>query len=130
MEKRIETKIFVFVSLQKHKKFTAKNDKANYQSFNVGGGKGYTVLNFYSKVQEVTGKKIAPIISKFYRYGDTRHIVSDISKLKSLGWNPKVPIEESIEEYWEYLKKQTDIDDILEYAEKTMTKKGIVRAVK
>jgi dTDP-L-rhamnose 4-epimerase len=78
----------------------------------------------------VTGKNIAPVIAKFYRYGDTRHISSDISKLKSLGWEPKVPIEDSIRDYWEYLKKQTDIDDILEYADKTMKDKGVVRAVK
>jgi dTDP-L-rhamnose 4-epimerase len=107
-----------------------ENDKANYHGFNVGGGKPYTVLDFYTKVQEVTGKHIDPIISRFYRYGDTRHIFSDISRLKSLGWEPKVPIEDSIREYWEYLKGQTDIDDILEYAEKIMMKKGVVREVK
>jgi dTDP-L-rhamnose 4-epimerase len=107
-----------------------ENEKANYQSFNVGSGKGFTVVEFYNKVQEVTGKNIAPVIAKYYRYGDTRHIVSDIRKLQKLGWKPKVPIEKSIEEYWEYLKKQTDIEDILDYAEKTMKKKGVVRAVK
>lgn len=107
-----------------------ENDQANYQDFNVGGGKAYTVLDFYKKVQEVTGKSIEPIISKYYRYGDTRHIFSDISKLRSLGWEPKVSIEESVGQYWKYLKKQTDIDDILEYAEKTMKQKGVVRAVK
>jgi dTDP-L-rhamnose 4-epimerase len=107
-----------------------KNDKADYQSFNVGGGTGYTVVEFYNKVQDVTGKHIDPLISKHYRYGDTRHIVSDISKLQSLGWRPEVPIEKSIEEYWQYLNKQTDIQDILDYAEKTMTMRGVVRAVK
>jgi dTDP-L-rhamnose 4-epimerase len=107
-----------------------ENDQANYHSFNVGGGKAYTVLDFYNKVQEVTGKNIIPIITKYYRYGDTRHIFSDISKLRSLGWEPKVPIEDSISEYWKYLKRQTDIDDILDYAEKTMMKKGVVRTVK
>ncbi len=107
-----------------------EDDRADYQAFNVGAGKGYTVLDFYNKVQEVTGKNIDPIIAKFYRYGDTRHISSDISKLKSLGWEPKVPIEESVRDYWEYLKQQTDIDDILEYADKTMKSKGVVRAVK
>lgn len=107
-----------------------EDDRANYQSFNVGGGKAHTVLDFYGKVQEVTGKKIDPIIAKYYRYGDTRHIFSDIRKLRSLGWEPEVPIEDSISEYWEYLKRQTDIDDILEYAEKTMMEKGVVRAVK
>jgi dTDP-L-rhamnose 4-epimerase len=107
-----------------------ENDKADYQCFNVGGGNVFTVLDFYKKVQYVTGKDLAPIISKYYRYGDTRHIFSDIRKLKSLGWDPKVPIEYSISDYWEYLRRQTDIDDILEYTEKTMMKKGVVRAVK
>lgn len=107
-----------------------ENDKADYQAFNIGGGKGYTVLDFYKKVQEVTGKNLAPIISKYYRYGDTRHILSDIGKLRSLGWAPKISIEDSISKYWEYLRSQTDIDDILEYAEKTMMSKGVVRAVK
>ena len=107
-----------------------EDDRADYQAFNVGAGKGFTVLDFYGKVQEVTGKKIDPIIAKYYRYGDTRHISSDISKLRSLGWEPRVPIEESVRDYWEYLKQQTDIDDILEYAEKTMKNKGVVRAIK
>jgi len=107
-----------------------RDDRANYQCFNVGGGRVYSVVDFYKKVQQITGKDIEPVISRYYRYGDTRHIFSDISKLKSLGWEPRVPIEESIREYWEYLNKQTDIDDILEYTEKTMMKKGVVRAIK
>ncbi len=107
-----------------------EDDRADYQGFNVGGGKTFTVMEFYNKVQEVTGKKVNPIVSEFYRYGDTRHIISDIGKLKSLGWKPEVSIENSIKEYWEYLNMQTDIDDILDYAEKTMKSKGVVRTIK
>jgi dTDP-L-rhamnose 4-epimerase len=107
-----------------------ENEKADYQCFNVGGGREYTVIEFYKKVQEVTGRKIDPIISKYYRYGDTRHITSDISALQSLDWKPSVPVERSIEEYWEYLVNQTDIQDILAYSEETMKKKGVLRAVR
>ncbi len=106
------------------------DDGANYQSFNVGGGNAYTVIDFYRKVQQVTGKDIEPIIPKYYRYGDTRHIFSDIEKLKTLGWEPKVAVEKSIEEYWDYLNNQTNIEDILDYTEKTMMAKGVVRIVK
>jgi dTDP-L-rhamnose 4-epimerase len=107
-----------------------ENEEANYQCFNVGGGTGYTVADFYKKAQEVTGKRIEPVIEKYYRYGDTRHIVSDIGALQSLGWKPEEPIEKSIEEYWEYLQNQADIQDILDYAENTMKKKGVLRAVR
>lgn len=107
-----------------------EDDRADYQCFNVGGGKPYTVLEFYRKVQEVTGRDIEPIISRYYRYGDTRHIFSDISKLKSLGWSPMIPVEESIKQYWEYLNDQTDIEDILDYAEKTMMAQGVVRSIR
>jgi dTDP-L-rhamnose 4-epimerase len=106
-----------------------ENDSANYQCFNVGGGTGFTVLDFFGKMQRVTGKTIDPVLLKYYRFGDTRHILSDISKLRSLRWDPKVSIESSIREYWEYLNSQTDIEDILEYADKTMKNKGVVRSV-
>jgi dTDP-L-rhamnose 4-epimerase len=107
-----------------------ESNEVNYQCFNVGGGRAYTVIDFYNKMQEVTGREVKPIISRFYRYGDTRHIFSDITKLKGLGWQPKIPIEESIRQYWDYLTSQTDIEDILEYAEKTMKSKGVIRAIR
>lgn len=107
-----------------------EDERADYQCFNVGGGKGYTVIDFYEKVQNVIGRRIEPVILKYYRYGDTRHILSDIRKLKSLDWEPKFPIEESIREYWAFLNSRTDIEDILDYAEKTMKSRGVVRTVR
>jgi dTDP-L-rhamnose 4-epimerase len=107
-----------------------EDDRADYQCFNVGGGRAYTILDFYKKVQEVTGREVKPIISRYYRYGDTRHILSDITKLKLLGWSPKISIEESIRQYWDYLNSQTDVEDILDYTEKTMKSLGVVRSIK
>lgn len=108
-----------------------EDKRADYQCFNVGGGKTYTVIDFYKKMQEIVGKEIPPIISKYYRYGDTRHIFSDISKLKALGWSPKVSIEDSIREYWDYLHSQPDIEEsILDFAERNMKIKGVVRSIK
>jgi dTDP-L-rhamnose 4-epimerase len=102
-------------------------DEANGQVFNVGGGKVYTVLEFAEVVAEVFGIDIKPNIPSEYRFGDTRHIFSDISKLKSLGWEPNRTVFDSVKEYKQYLEEQTDIDDILDYSEKHMKNLGVVR---
>lgn len=98
--------------------------------FNVGGGKAWTVTGFYDTMQEVVGKEIEPVIASYYRYGDTRHIVSDTSKLTSLGWKPNHGIRESIRAYWEYLNGQKDLDDILGFAEKHMKQLQVIRQTK
>ena len=107
-----------------------EDERANYQTFNVGGGKPYTVLEFYETMQAIVGKEQKPVIGNYYRYGDTRHIFSDISKLRALGWEPQYSIEKSIRDYWNYLNEQTDIDDILDYAERTMKRLNVVREVR
>lgn len=103
--------------------------EADGHVFNVGGGKAWTVSGFYHTMQQIVGKKIEPFISGHYRYGDTRHIFSDISRLKSLGWEPSRGVEESVQSYWEYISKQEDIDNILEYAEKHMKRLQVIRKV-
>ena len=106
-----------------------EDDRASYQVFNVGGGVVYTVSQFYDALQEEIGRQIAPVLGSFYRYGDTRHIQSDITRLKSLGWSPRFTIRDSIKSYWAYLNQQQDIDDIIEHAEKTMRRLNVVRSV-
>ena len=105
------------------------DERADYGVFNVGGGTPLTVREFYGEMLSVTGKQIDPKIGTSYRFGDTRHILSDISALTELGWKPRRSVVDSISAYWAYLKEQTDIDDILEHAEKTMQSLTVVREI-
>lgn len=105
------------------------DERAAYQVFNVGAGRPYTVSEFYQALQDLTGRHLAPEIGAHYRYGDTRHIVSDISRLSALGWTPSRTIADSIRAYWQYLNEQQDVDDILEHAERTMRRLNVVRTV-
>lgn len=107
-----------------------ENKDSDYRVFNVGGGKTWTVNQFYHAMVKIVKKDIKPIINSSFRFGDTRHIFSDIDNLKSLGWNPEIKVEQSIEEYWDYLNSQDQIDEILEYAEKNMKNANVVRKVK
>jgi dTDP-L-rhamnose 4-epimerase len=105
-----------------------QDERANYNAYNVGGGKAYTVKGFAEIVAKEFGKEnIIANISGEYRFGDTRNACSDISKLKSLGWSPLRTAEDSVKEYVEYLRAQTDIEDILAYAESTMKNLNVVR---
>lgn len=75
-----------------------KNKKTDFQIYNVGGGKAYRVLDFAKLVKRVTGSPSKIVIGGFRRT-DTRHAVSDISKLKKLGWRPKFSPERSARDY-------------------------------
>ncbi|MBD3169478.1 MAG: SDR family NAD(P)-dependent oxidoreductase [candidate division Zixibacteria bacterium] len=104
-----------------------EKDEANFNVYNVGGGKAYSVLDFARIVADRFDKNNEPKVPGEYRFGDTRHIVSDITALKNLGWEPRVPIEQSVDEYIEYLKEQANVEDILDYAEEKMKSMNVVR---
>ena len=105
-------------------------EESNFHIFNVGGGKKYTVLEFAAIVANLYETDQSPIISNEYRVGDTRHIFSDINNIKLLGWEPKHTIFDSVKEYKTYLEEQTDIEDILDFTKKQMSKLGVIRRVK
>ena len=100
---------------------------ADGQVFNVGGGAAWTVSDFYDAMQAVVGKRLDPIIGRYYRFGDTRHIFSDTRHLKSLGWRPRNSIYTSIADYWRYLNGQDGKSEILEYAETRMKALNVIR---
>jgi dTDP-L-rhamnose 4-epimerase len=105
--------------------------RADFGIFNVGGGKAWTVKDFCDVVAAEFGREeLKPRLPGVYRFGDTRHIFSDISRLQKLGWSPQRTPRESVHYYREYLEQQTDIEDIVEYAEKNMRDLNVVRSVK
>ena len=107
-----------------------EDDRANYEMFNVGGGAPITVKHFAKTVAEVFGiKDYEPKPCGKYRFGDTRHIWSDISKIESLGWKPTRTIYDSVSEYKEWLNSASSIDNIIEYCSKKMEDLNVLRDV-
>jgi dTDP-L-rhamnose 4-epimerase len=96
--------------------------KANFEVFNVGGGKGYTVREFASIVSEMN-----PNITGEYRVGDTRHSVSDIAKLQALGWKPTKTPHDSVREYISWIREQKLDKDYAAEALDTLRKMGALR---
>ena len=106
------------------------NERANYEMFNVGGDNAVTVSEFASIAAEVFGvSDYEPVPCGRYRFGDTRHIRSDVSKLRALGWKPTRTTHDSVAAYRAWLEEADDIGDILNYCNEQMAKMNVVREV-
>lgn len=103
--------------------------EADFQVFNVGGGRAVTVIEFAHIMLRTFGSDLEPVIPGEFRLGDTRHTISDISKLRKLGWSPVIPVEQNVEEYIRWLQDQPIPADSLVAAERAMRSSGVVRKV-
>ncbi|MBM3859906.1 MAG: NAD-dependent epimerase/dehydratase family protein [Verrucomicrobia bacterium] len=104
-----------------------ENDAANYQVFNAGGGRGYTVIEFAGIVAETAIATLPPGVTGEYRVGDTRHSVSDIAKLQRLGWQPTKSPRDSVREYIEWIRGENVDRDYAAEALAALRQSGALR---
>jgi dTDP-L-rhamnose 4-epimerase len=99
---------------------------ANGLALNVGGDRAVTVLEFARIMSEATDSDLEPVVSGEFRLGDTRHTISDISRMQRLGWTPEIPVEQNVREYVDWLEHQDVPTDHLLQAEREMVEQGVV----
>lgn len=102
---------------------------AEFQVFNAGGGRAVTVLEFADTMIKEFGNNVEPLVPGEFRVGDTRHTVSDNSRLNALGWAPTIPVEQNVREYVAWMREQKGTAEYLEEAERVMREQGVVRKV-
>ncbi len=105
-----------------------EDPRADYQAYNVGSGQAGTVLAFAECVAERTRTGSRPQASGEYRFGDTRHIVSDTSKLRALGWEPQGTLAGNVDEYLAWAEPQADFRNYADEARAHMVRVGTVRS--
>ena len=104
-----------------------EDPRADYGVFNVGGGRAVTVLEFARMMLDAFDSDRESMVNGEFRLGDTRHTISDISRLRALGWEPTIPVEQNVAEYVAWMKEQQGTREYLEEAEKVMHEQGVVR---
>ena len=67
------------------------------------------------------------VVTGEYRFGDTRHILSDISALQALGWSPRRTPADSVAAYAAWLEGMDGLDGVLAEANARMRALGVVR---
>jgi dTDP-L-rhamnose 4-epimerase len=89
-----------------------ENPAAAGGAFNISSGVGMTVKEVAQRTVKALGRTdIEPQITGKYRAGDIRHCIADISLAREvLGWEPKVTLEEGLQDLATWLTGQTAID--------------------
>jgi dTDP-L-rhamnose 4-epimerase len=103
------------------------DDRAIGRVFNVGGGEPFSTTAFADIVRRQYQSAQPAVVTGEYRFGDTRHILSDISALRSLGWQPRRSPADSVADYAAWLEGMEGLNGVLSEANAQMRVLGVVR---
>ncbi len=76
--------------------FVMEDERTNYQSYNVGTGEAGSVRQIAELLAKGLGRSIEPVTPGQFRPGDIRNLVLDVSKLRALGFETRLSLEEGI----------------------------------
>jgi dTDP-L-rhamnose 4-epimerase len=103
------------------------DDRAAGRVLNVGGGQAVATRELADIVMRQYGSDQPGMVTGEYRFGDTRHILSDISALRALGWEPRRGPVQSVAAYAAWLEEMDGLDGVLAEADARMRALGVIR---
>ena len=107
----------------------ATTDKLDGLPVNVGSGRATSVRDLAKIIADQLGVDLAPLARGEFRPGEIRSLISDISRVRTIGYQPETSIEQGIARYVEWIKTQGSVEDYFSKAEAGLRAKGIVQSV-
>lgn len=107
----------------------ATSDKLDGLPVNVGSGRATSVRDLAKIIAGKLGIDIDPLARGEFRPGEIRSLISDISRIRTIGYEPSVTIEQGIGRYIDWIRTQGPVDDYFSKAEAGLRAKGIVQSV-
>ena len=106
--------------------FVMERDDTDFQSFNVGTGRGVTVLDFVRVLGAKLGVTPQIELAGEFRLGDVRHLVPDVSKLAALGWRATTTLDAAAQAYAAWIVDQPEVNDNAAAAIEDMRERGVI----
>jgi dTDP-L-rhamnose 4-epimerase len=126
-----QTRDFCFVEdVARANLLVAELEQADFQAFNVGTGLGTRVLDFVAILGQVYGRFVQPQLHGEFRPGDARHLVTDATRLRALGWEPQVMVEEGLHRYAAWIQQYATVEEYFSEAERLMKETRVVMSAK
>jgi dTDP-L-rhamnose 4-epimerase len=108
----------------------ATTDKLDGLPVNVGSGRATSVKDLAGIIADKLGVPIAPEARGEFRPGEIRSLISDISRIRTIGYEPQTTLEQGIGRYVAWIKTQGTVEDYFSKASEGLRAKGIVQDVK
>ena len=108
----------------------AGTDKLDGVPVNVGSGRATSVRDLASIIAEQLGVKLAPLARGEFRPGEIRSLISDIDRIRTIGYEPQTTVERGSARYVDWIRTQGAVEDYFSKAEAGLRAKGIVQSVR
>jgi UDP-glucose 4-epimerase len=84
-----------------HVAATALLDALAAETFNVGVGRGYSVLEVVAAIARVAGRPVEPVLAE-RRPGDPAAVVADVTRIRErLGWTARHDLDDIVASAWD-----------------------------
>lgn len=107
----------------------ALNDKLDGQAVNVGSGKATSILDLATLISDALNIHIDPIVPGAFRPGEIRHLISDTTRIRTLGFVPMIDLQKGLEHYLNWIRDQADVSDYFSAAETQLRSKGVIQTI-
>ncbi len=108
----------------------AETDALDGLPVNAGSGRATSVRELAGIIAAQLKVPLAPLARGEFRPGEIRSLISDISRIQSIGYTPQVSLEQGIARYIDWIATQGKVEDYFGAAESGLRAKGIVQSVK
>ncbi len=107
----------------------ATSDQLDGLPVNVGSGRATSVRDLARIISAQLGIALEPLARGEFRPGEIRSLISDISRIRTIGYEPQTTLEQGIARYVEWIRTQGSVEDYFAKAEAGLRAKGIVQSV-
>lgn len=88
---------FIFVTDAIKAIATVLKKSQNFKVYNVGTGKSYSILDICNIIGNLSGEELRiKKVNSYVRKTEIDEIISDITKIKKLGWKPRIDIKQGL----------------------------------
>ena len=103
----VPSRDFIYVDDVVEATYLCINEKGNYKTYNVGIGNSLTIQEVTEKLKNLINKDCNIKISDYHRDGDVMHAKANIKKIKKdLNWKPKIDIDNGLDRFTKWFKKE------------------------